>query len=161
VDAEKRIPFLVIGVGNEYRSDDGAGIWVAHALRERTLSGLVVREESGEGASLMEAWKDAECVIIVDAAASGCAPGTIHELDAQAECIPTDFFHYSSHAFGVAEAIELARALQQLPPRLGVYGIEGRDFSAGVGLSPAVEKSAIEVVERITKRVYSALPVIQ
>jgi hydrogenase maturation protease len=149
---------LVIGVGNRFRHDDSVGCEVAQAIQEFAIAGVDVREESGEGASLMEAWKGAGFVIIVDAAASDSPPGTIHELDAHARSIPTDFFHYSSHAFGVAEAIELARALQQLPPRLLVFGIEGRDFSAGVGLSPEVKRSATEVVERITRRVSSALP---
>jgi hydrogenase maturation protease len=47
----------------------------------------------------------------------------------------------STHALGVAEAIELARALGRLPARLEVYAIEGARFTAGAGLSPAVEQA--------------------
>jgi Ni,Fe-hydrogenase maturation factor len=49
----------------------------------------------------------------------------------------------------VAEAVELARALKRLPPRLVVYGIEGRSFSAGVELSAEVEQAAAVVVARV------------
>jgi hypothetical protein len=47
------------------------------------------------------------------------------------------------------EAIELARALGQLPPRLIVYGVEGADFTAGEGLSLDVEKAAQAVVRLV------------
>ncbi|HXG91676.1 MAG TPA: hydrogenase maturation protease [Blastocatellia bacterium] len=89
----------------------------------------------------MEAWSGANRVVIIDAARSGAAPGTIHQLDAHAQRMPERFFHYSTHAFSLAEAIDLARALGQLPSDLIVYSIEGKTFEPGVGLSPGVEKS--------------------
>jgi hydrogenase maturation protease len=135
---------VVIGVGNAYRSDDAAGLLVARAVRAARPD-VAVREESGEGATLMEAWQGAARVILCDAVASGAAPGTIHRLDAATTPIPTGFFNYSTHAFSVAEAVELARALGRLPARLQIYGIEGAAWAAGQTLSPAVA-AAIEVV---------------
>jgi len=138
---------VVIGVGNEYCSDDGAGIAVARRLRVLFPTGVTVLEESGEGAALIETWKGATWVMLVDAARSGAPPGTIHRLDALAAPVPTGFFHYSTHAFSVAEAVELARFLDQLPAHLIVYGIEGENFSAGVELSSAVKQAVDAVVE--------------
>jgi hydrogenase maturation protease len=140
---------VVIGVGNEYRRDDGVGIVVARRLRTRLPAGIAIVERSDEGASLLEAWKGSSSAILVDAVASGAAPGAIHRLDALVSPIPTGFFHYSTHAFSVAEAVELARSLNQLPPRLIVYGIEGQDFSSGVGLSAAVEGAVALVVRQV------------
>jgi len=148
---------VVIGVGNEYRSDDGVGIVVARCLRERFLTKITVLEESGEGAALIDSWKGATWVLLVDAVRSGAPPGTIHRFDAHAAQIPAGFFHYSTHAFSMAEAIELARSLDQLPPQLIVYGIEGENFAAGVGLSPASEQAVGKVVERATTEVREAL----
>jgi len=150
---------VVVGIGNEYRNDDGVGIVVARRLRERFLNTITVLEESGEGAALIESWKGATWVILVDAVRSGAAPGTIHRFDARAAQIPTGFFHYSTHAFSVAEAIELARSLDQLPPHLIVYGIEGENFAAGDGLSRAVEQAVESVVERAATEVREALNV--
>jgi hydrogenase maturation protease len=62
-------------------------------------------------------------------------------------------FHTSSHAFNVAEAIELARVLNRLPPRLVVYGVEGRRFDVGAGMSPEVARATDEVVERLFNEV--------
>lgn len=140
---------ILIGVGNPYRSDDGVGIAVVRQVGERNPTGLTVIESSGEGAALLEAWNGFSDVILVDAVQSGAPPGTIHRLDAHAGPIPSRFFHYSTHAFSVAEAVELARALNQLPSRLVVYGIEGRNFAAGESLSAEVEEAAVAVISRI------------
>ena len=143
-------PILVIGIGNEYRGDDGVGLVVARELRAKNLPDMLIIESSGDGAALMEAWKAAQSVILIDAAASGRAPGTIHHFDALIQSMPTGFSFHSTHAFGVAEAIGLAQALQQLPPRLIVYAIEGKHFTAGVGLSPKVAKAVQKVIEQIS-----------
>jgi hydrogenase maturation protease len=139
---------LIIGVGNEYRGDDAVGLIVARRLKERLAGSAIVIEQSGDGAALMEAWLGAETVIVIDAMMSGAAPGTVRRLDASARPIPKSYFRCSTHAFGVAEAIELARALGNFPQRLVVYGIEGKNFAAGVGLSAEVVKAAGETVRQ-------------
>ncbi len=144
---------LIIGIGNEYRRDDAAGLIVARRLKAQSLAHATVLEQSGEGAALMETWKNAGAVILIDAVHSGAAPGAIFRFEAHSESIPAKFFNYSTHAFSVAEAIKLAKALHQLPAHLRVYGIEGKNFGAGIGLSMEVEKAAGEVVESIRQEI--------
>ena len=55
----------------------------------------------------------------------------------------------SSHGFGVAEAIGLARALGTLPPRCIVYAIEAADFTPGAAPSAEVERAAHAVAALI------------
>lgn len=152
-DASSRSPrTIIIGIGNTDRGDDGVGLHVARALRAADLPGVVVREESADGAALMEAWKGAQAVILVDSVVSGREPGTVFRFEAHAQPLPKRLFsHASTHAIGVTEAIELARALRQLPPRLVVYGIEGRCFAIGAPLSPEVEQAAVEVVRQLQR----------
>jgi hydrogenase maturation protease len=140
---------VIIGVGNEYRSDDAAGLIVARRLKEINLPDVTVIEASGEGAALIELWKEADVVILIDAVQSGAEAGTIHRFDAGAQPVPAALFRYSTHAFSVAEAIELARALNHLPPRLILYGIEGKSFEAGKGLSVEVEMAVRKIAERV------------
>ena len=153
-----RHPILIIGIGNPYRGDDAVGLRVAQDIKKEALVHVTVSEESGDGVTLMESWKNADTVILIDAVHSGTQPGTIHRFDVHTQTIPTKFFHYSTHAFGVAEAIELARALKQLPKNLIVYGIEGKCFEAGIGLSLEVEKSAQEVVKRVKQDIHTCSP---
>ncbi len=149
---------LVIGLGNDFRRDDGAGRLAARRVRELAGEAVRVIEESGEGAALMDAWRGVELVVLIDAVHSGAKPGTVHRLDAQTQSIPANFFHYSTHAFSVAEAVELARALDQLPPRLIVYGIEGMNFTSGEGLSPEVAAAAEQVAQTIITELCTKCP---
>ena len=135
---------LVIGLGNSWRGDDGAGPAVARSLRDEVPARVHVYE--GEPVGLIEDWASADAVIVVDAVSSGAPPGTIHRLDPLAEPIPAALSQGSTHAFGLAETIELARALDRLPPRLTVYGIEGERFTAGEELSGRVRAAVDELV---------------
>jgi len=143
------VKVVVIGVGNAYRGDDRAGLAVAELLTSRLPKGVEVVECEQEPSRLLEAWQDAETVVVVDAVRSGAAPGTVHRFDASAEPVPARLFRASTHAFGVGEAIELGRALARLPGRVLVYGIEGAEFAAGKGLSPAVAAAVSDAADAV------------
>jgi hydrogenase maturation protease len=113
----------------------------------------MVIEESRVGADLLESWKGADLVIIVDAASSGAKPGMVHCIDARARQIPRGLLHRSTHAFGLGEAVELARVMDRLPPCMLVYGVEGEEFEEGMELSRRVEESVDVVVELVLKRI--------
>jgi hydrogenase maturation protease len=138
---------LVIGAGNALRGDDAAGLHVARQLRERGFA--EAHESKGETASLMELWKGAAVVLLADAAQSGAEPGTVTRLDVSTRPLPSAFLHCSTHAFGVAEAVELSRSLGSLPPRVIVFGIEGKSFGHGAPLSAEVEAGVVEAVAMI------------
>ena len=132
---------ILIGVGNGWRGDDGAGLAVARRVRELAPDGVEVREVEGDATALVDAWSGAEHVVVVDAAQSGAAPGTVRRFDAGSQPLPVRSLRSSTHAFGVSDAVELARSLGRLPGRLEVYAIEGASFVAGDRLSPSVERA--------------------
>jgi len=134
-----RAPVLVIGIGNELRGDDGAGVEVARWLRAQRPDGVEISVHEGEPAGLIDAWRDRDTAVVVDAMRSGASPGTVRRLDASSEPLPGWLRGSSStHALGLREAIELARTLERLPARLIVYAVEGRCFQTGSELSEAV-----------------------
>jgi hydrogenase maturation protease len=138
---------MVIGVGNAYRGDDAAGLVVARRLRERGVAAL---EQEGEPVALLEAFADRDAVVLVDAVRSGAAPGTLHRADVSDAPLPAELAGPSStHLLGVGEAIELARALDRLPARIVLLGVEGERFTAGEGLSPAVAAAVEPLVEAV------------
>ena len=137
---------LVIGCGNAMRRDDGVGRVVARGL---VALGGTAAEASGEATALMALFEGRQAVVVVDACASGAAPGFIREFDAVAAPLPAGLSGLSSHGFGVAEAVELARALGALPERLTVFAVEGADFSNGEGLSPEVAAAADRLIRRL------------
>lgn len=144
---------LVIGVGNEYRGDDGAGLYVARALRSLALPHTRIVEHPGEAVALLDVWRDADQVIVIDAARACGAPGAIYHIEAQTNPIPARFLATSTHDLGIAEAVELARLTGCLPACLSVYAIEGRDFDVGLALSPPVAHACREVAARVAHEV--------
>src|SRR5262245_36467001 len=135
---------LVIGVGNPDRGDDGVGRKVACLLRRH----VAVAEHCGEATTLLELLCTEDRVWLVAAAQSGSAPGTIHRIDCAGES-PIPDRTMSSHGFGPAEAVGLARALGSLPRHCIIYAIEAADFTAGAPLSPPVIRAAHQVAARI------------
>jgi hydrogenase maturation protease len=143
--------FTVIGVGNAWRRDDAAGLLVARQLKAQGLTGVEVRESPATGTDIYEAWKGAAGAIVVDAVTGGGPPGTIYRFEAHDEGeVPLQGFRSaSSHGWGVAEALGLGRVFRELPPRLIIYGIEGKDFQPGQVVSPEVAAAIPEVVARV------------
>jgi hydrogenase maturation protease len=144
----------LIGVGNAFRRDDAAGLLVARRLLALPLAGdVIVCEHEGDMAALLDAWSGCASAVVVDAAfgdGEGGGAGTIHRFDALAEPLPARMFaSSSSHAFGLAEAVELGRALGRLPGALRVYAIKGASFEAGTEVSAAVDSAVDRVVAEL------------
>jgi hydrogenase maturation protease len=148
---------LVIGIGNSERGDDGIGHAAVAALEARGLPGAQFVTCQGDGLQLLEVWQRADLCLLIDAATSGAPHGTIYRFEAHEQALPADLRLSSTHTFGVLEAIELARVLDQLPARLVVYAIEGKNFAPGAGLSQEVERAVLDVVERAANEIRSHL----
>ena len=148
----RRAP-TVIGLGNSYAHDDGVGPAVAAALAAVAPAGVTIVELDGEPARLIEAWADTALTIVIDAARSGAAPGTVVRLEDEdlddGLAVSNPGRRSSSHALGVVEALELGRVMGRLPTRLVVLAVEGQDFGPGPGLSDAVRGAVPQVVSAV------------
>ncbi|GAA2208054.1 hydrogenase maturation protease [Nonomuraea monospora] len=136
---------VVIGLGNDYRGDDGAGLATARLLREL---GVPVVENGGDPAELMEAWTGAEVAVVIDAACSGEPPGVVRRFRGVAS-LPHG--GASSHALSLADAVELARVLGRMPGELVVYTVEGATFALGAGLSEPVSAAVAALARTIAR----------
>ena len=141
----------IIGLGNGMRGDDAVGLMAARRIRQEVGDRVEVIEAEMAGVDLVELMEEAQAVILIDAARSGQAPGTIHRLDASAGPIGGQMFPRSSHALGTVDALELARAMGVLPATVIVYGVEAGNMEAGQLLSPPVTTALDQVVERIAQ----------
>ena len=137
---------LIIGIGNRYRGDDAFGCIVAGDLAELVPEGVTCTEHDGEPAGLMECWQGIDTVILIDAVSSGAKAGHIFRFDLARQALPEEFNLYSTHAFGVPQAVELARALGKLPPNIRFIGVEGENFDAGEELSPPLSDAKDAVI---------------
>lgn len=154
---ESGVESVVIGLGSDLRGDDAAGLEVARLLRGTLPPSVAVVESSGDPAALVEAWSGAALAIVVDAVASGAPPGTVHRpVHRPVRSLPRAGWRCAgSHSLGLADAVELGRALGRLPDELVVAGIEGGDFTPGAPMTPpvlaAVRRTADELRERLSR----------
>jgi len=140
---------LVIGLGNDDRSDDRSGLEVARALRPRLEGKARVEECVSGGIALLEMWRDADRVLVIDAVRSGAPPGTVHRLEPGDGFLPGFRTATSTHGLSLAEAVALGRGLGCLPRHLVVYGIEAENLAIGGGLSLPVAHGIREATDRI------------
>jgi hydrogenase maturation protease len=163
---------IVIGVGTEFRRDDGAGPAVIDRLRGTVPAGVELLCSDGEPTRLMEAWMHAGAAVVVDAVGGGdAAPGTLHRVvvlePAAAENGPampgqpvaghtvSTVAPASSHGLGLSEAIELSRVLSRLPALLILHAVQGEVFGYGQGFSPAVAAAIDDLTARVRADVLS------
>jgi hydrogenase maturation protease len=131
---------VVIGIGNADRGDDAVGLLVARRLREKALPNVRVFESTGDPADLLQRWGGNQRMIAIDAMVTGGEPGSIRIIDAsEIDTAAALFRSHSTHSFGLAETVRLARALGCLPSHLTIVGIEGSDFGVGERLSKSME----------------------
>lgn len=144
---------LVVGLGAPDRGDDGIGpavaarVAAAAAERGLTATRIVEHEDPTALLDLLEGCGEdgPQTMVVVDAVRSSSAPGTVIVLevgtsdpDDQVLAGRVDPGPAGTHGFGLAGAIELARVLRRLPPRVVVVGIEADQFEHGAPLSAEV-----------------------
>lgn len=148
---------LFIAVGNRYRRDDGAALALADRLRAQPVAGLDIIEASDDMIRLVQIWSDHDFVIVADAVDAGEEPGTLYRRDPIASPLPRHWFGVSTHHLGIADTIELGRAMNRLPRQILFIGIQGGDFGEGEGLTPEVARS-IEVAAEIVEAAVRSCP---
>ncbi|QYC41840.1 Hydrogenase maturation protease [Nonomuraea coxensis DSM 45129] len=136
---------VVIGLGNDYRGDDGAGLVTARLLRGL---GVPAADNGGDPAELIEAWAGADVAVVIDAARSGEPPGVVRRFHG---VFPPSRAGASSHALSLADAVELARVLGRMPGELVVYTVEGATFALGEGLSQPVAAATAALARTIAR----------
>jgi hydrogenase maturation protease len=147
---------VVIGVGNEFRRDDGIGPEVLSRLRGRTAGSVRLVVSDGEPARMIEAWAGAPLAVVIDAVlAHPPAPGRMHRIVVDGAG-GVAIRPVSSHGLGLGDSIRLASALGRMPERLIIHAVEAADVSLGVGLTPAVAAAAEALTAAVLRDLHAA-----
>jgi hydrogenase maturation protease len=145
---------LVIGLGSVERGDDAVGPEVARAVAAGVLPEVRVIEHV-DPTALLDLWAGHDLGVVVDAVCSNGAAGAVHQLETGEGAPPLPQRAWSgagrggTHAFGLAAAVELARALHRLPPRLVVIGVEAASFEYGDPLTAPVAAAVPVAAARV------------
>lgn len=140
----------VVGVGNEYRRDDGIGPALITHLTGCVPDDVVLAVCDGEPSQLLEVWSQAELSVVVDAVLTESPePGRIHRTTLPGD--PDGHSHGAggTHGLGIPDAVALAEALGRAPGRLVVLAVEAGDLGLGLGLTPEVAAVLPELGRRV------------
>lgn len=141
---------VIVGIGNRDRADDGAGPALVDRLAAAGLAGVRLAVAPGDMLSVLDLLDGASMAILVDAMKAGLEAGAVRRLDVSSSPLKGELNAFAStHLIGLGDAIELARTLGRLPPRVILYGVEARDFTQGRGLSGPVQAALPELERQI------------
>jgi len=140
---------LVLGVGNILLSDEGIGVRVVEELLRRYTFPPNVDLIDGGTASLqlLPLIEEADHLIVVDAVEGGAPPGTILRAERQEGGIGVPE-KTSLHEVGLLEVLSLAELHSRCPPTV-IVGIQPKDLSPSLSLSPELEASIPRAIEAV------------
>jgi len=142
----------VVALGNPLRRDDGLGMRLLEALRERDLPDDVELYDAGTGGMrIIHKLADVDDVILIDVVRFGGEPGEFVWFSPdEVESIREEG---ASHDPNLFEAIELSRRLDEAPDRICCLGVQPEDLSMGEGLSEPVEAAIPALLESIEAKI--------
>ncbi len=140
---------IIVGIGNPYRGDDAAGWAVIDKLAAKIGSAIKLVKQQGDVAELIDFFVHFKSVYLVDAGSWDAPIGSWQRIDVLKDPIPEETVQTSTHGFGAAQAISLARNLDQLPKKLIVYAINGGAYHISNELSGPVAKCIDSVAEAV------------
>jgi len=140
---------VILGVGNLLLGDEGVGVHLIQKLREMQLGEGV--ELVDGGTSLLDfipQREDVSKLIIVDAIKLGGKPGTTYKICVDDSLLKGAKGMISLHQMGVVETLAIAQKMGKLPHTV-IIGIEPKEISYGLELSPEVEREMGKMVNLI------------
>jgi hydrogenase maturation protease len=141
-------PFLIIGMGNLLRSDDGAGIRAVNLLLDSgPLPHWVEAVDAGSyPLDLTATVAGRKWIVAIDAVEASAPPGSIFRFPAS-QMANTANSLFAVHEAGLHEALAAVRALGERP-RVDIVGIVPADAkSMSAELTPAVKAALPEAVK--------------
>jgi hydrogenase maturation protease len=150
---------VIIGVGNLLLKDEGVGVHVAQELQKKSWPLSVEVHDGGvAGIGLLDFFAGASKVLLIDAAEMNLDPGALVRFTPEEVAGKVSGPRFSAHDIGLLEVLELAKALAQSPAEVVILGIQPKEISWGMELSPEVQASIPRVVETVLREILPVAP---
>ena len=141
---------VVLGLGNPMLRDDGVGVYVVRALKEK-LSGMGIASKEGAltGLNFLDELTGYRKAIIVDAVRTGRGkPGSVYRLGLEDLEVTRQMSW--SHSFGLVAVLEVARKSGLVvPDEVVLFGIEIEDTGFGEHCTPQVLRAVPRVAAMV------------
>jgi len=154
---------ILVGIGNPWRRDDGLGPSFVQEIQRRSIWKGEFRVVPGEMLMILDILesfcRSKEKIVFIDAYACTVNEGVPSKNAVTSYPIVLDRWQnlkshqiwntsMSTHGWGLAEALNMAETLGQIPEKIFILAIPGYDFNYGEGLScPALKQLEIATEE--------------
>jgi hydrogenase maturation protease len=144
----------VLGVGNLVMSDEGAGV---HCVQQLAASGQlpagVAAIDGGTSThELLDDLSDLDLLVVIDAVATGGAPGTLIRLEG--DRIPQAFSNkLSPHQHGINDLLATLTLIDRAPRRVVLHGVTPARIALGLELSAEVAAALPALAARVVAEV--------
>ncbi|MFH1140997.1 MAG: HyaD/HybD family hydrogenase maturation endopeptidase [Chloroflexota bacterium] len=147
--ALSRPSLLILGVGNVLLRDEGVGVRVVEAMEGMKLPGNVELLDGGTASlGLLDSLANRDRLVVIDAVRGGGEPGTVYRLSPKDMAMQAQAIT-SLHQVGLLEALALAEGLGCAPREVTIFGIEPKEISWGLELTPQVAAAVPGVIELV------------
>lgn len=146
---------LILGCGNLLLKDEGIGVHLVEALKQKDLPENVTIIDGGTaGFDLISFIQQAEKVVIVDAVKAGGEPGDIYCFG------PEDFetensLKTSLHDINLKGIFRIIRKIGSLP-NIKIIGVEPQEIAYGTELSPKLKEMLPKISKIVLKEISDA-----
>ncbi len=148
----KRIPILILGVGNNIQMDDGIGVHVIEEMKNHPLPDNVELFDGGTaGYDLLGVIAEREKIIVIDAVKGEHPPGTLYKFSP--EEVPIENRYDSLHQLGIIEALKLAGLQNKAPDQTVIIGVEPEKIDWGLYLTPVVKEKIPKIIDVVMDEV--------
>lgn len=141
--------YQVVGIGNDYMSDDGVGIYIVEKLMGLAPPHLDLLNCGTDLLRLAPHDRLSQTIIIVDAIRVGDSPGSIHWF--APDDVRTTSAHHSVHQLSILENLKLLPLMNTSFSTVNfvIVGIEPGDLHFEQQLTSQVRQSADQIVEML------------
>jgi hydrogenase maturation protease len=142
---------LILGIGNLLLKDEGVGVHVVKKLKEFHLPDNVEVIDGGTaGLDLTDFIANRKKVIVIDTVKAGEKPGTIYRLTEKNLNIKPKAI-MSFHEIDFLHALYMSEVMGNKPGETIVIGVEPKDMSDGLDLSPEIQERIPKIIEVVMK----------
>lgn len=143
-----------MGMGNLLLKDEGVGVHVICALKEKNdLPENVELVDAGTAAlDVLQMLSDVDKLIVIDAVKGGCEPGTLYKFK------PSDIRSAnrtitSLHQLGLIEALSIVERLGKALNDVTIIGIEPKEIEIGLELSSEIAEKIPKIIQLVREMI--------
>ena len=148
LQGNSRRKVAVVGVGNVLLKDEGVGVHVARALRERVETDRTDIEiiDGGTSPDVFLLLEGVHKLILVDAVKGGGNPGSIYRFHPD-DIVSEEKYIISAHQIGLLDGLRMIEYSGFKPDSIVIIGVEPKEIDWGLGLSTELNEKLPEIVK--------------